>query len=289
MDALVSSARRKGSAVVVGLDPDPRHLPPEILERVRVREISEAGAVREFCLGVLEAVEPEAAAIKLQLAYFERLGPEGMEVYADVLGAARALGLPTIADAKRGDIGPVAAAYAEAHLSIYGATSITVNPYMGADAVEPFLEEARRLERGGGAFVLVATSTPSAQDFQSSSTPPLYEVAARLVKELGEAGASGYADAGAVVGATRPEIGGRVRALLPSTLFLAPGYGAQKGDASGVRALLDPNGAGVLVNSSRGILRAFEEPEETSGDYKSAARNAARGMREDLAAAGVRA
>ena len=289
MDALVSSARRKESAVVVGLDPDPRHLPPEILERVREREITEAEAVLEFCLGVLEAVEPEAAAIKLQLAYFERLGPEGMGVYADLLGAAGALGLPTIADAKRGDIGPVAAAYAEAHLSFYGATSITVNPYMGADAVEPFLEEARRLGRGGGVFVLVATSNPSAEAFQSSSAPPLYEVAARLVKELGEVGASGYADVGAVVGATRPEIGGRVRELLPRTLFLAPGYGAQKGDALGVRALLDSSGAGVLVNSSRGILRAFEDLDEISGDYKRAARDAARRMREDLAAAGIRA
>lgn len=91
------------------------------------------------------------------------------------------------------------------------------------------------------------------------------------------------------MGATRPEIGGRVRKLLPRTLFLAPGYGAQKGDPSGVRALLDSNGVGVLVNSSRDILRAFEDPQETSGDYKSAAREAARRMREDLAAAGVRA
>ena len=289
MDALVSSAHRKGSAVVVGLDPDPRHLPPEILGRVREREITEAGAVREFCLGVLEAVEPEAAAVKLQLAYFERLGPEGMRVYADLLGTAGALDLPTIADAKRGDIRPVAAAYAEAHLSVYGATSITANPYMGVDAVEPFLEEARRLGCGGGVFVLVATSNPPAKAFQSLSAPPLYEAAARLVKELGEAGASGYPDVGAVVGATRPEIGGRVRKLLPRTLFLAPGYGAQKGDPSGVRALLDSNGVGVLVNSSRDILRAFEDPQETSGDYKSAAREAARRMREDLAAAGVRA
>ncbi len=289
MDALVSSARRKGSAVVVGLDPDPRHLPPEILRRAREREITEVEAVREFCLGVLEAVELEVAAVKLQLAYFERLGPEGMGVYADLIETAGALGLPTIADAKRGDIRPVAAAYAEAHLSVYGATSITVNPYMGMDAVGPFLDEARRLGYGRGVFVLVATSNPSAQDFQSSSAPPLYEVAAQLVKELGEAGASGYPDVGAVVGATRPEIGRRVRELLPRTLVLAPGYGAQKGDTSGVRALLDSNGAGVLVNSSRGILRAFEESERVGGDYKSAARDAAGRMREDLAAAGVRA
>lgn len=285
MDALVSSARRKRSVVVVGLDPDPHHLPPGILERAS----TEAEAVREFSLGILEAIEPEAAAVKLQSAYFERLGPEGARVYADLLGAANALGLPTIADTKRGDIGPVAAAYAEAHLSVYGATSVTVNPYMGADAVAPFLHEARSLGRGGGVFVLVVTSNPSAAAFQGSSAPPLYEAAARLVADLGEKGASGYPDAGAVVGATRPEAGRRVRRLLPGTLFLVPGYGAQKGDASGVRALLNGDRSGVLVNSSRDILRAFEEPDLKAGDYKSAARNAARRMREDLAAAEVRA
>jgi orotidine-5'-phosphate decarboxylase len=282
VDALVSSARRKGSAVVVGLDPDPRHLPPEILKRA----LTKVEAVRKFCMGILEAVEPEAAAIKLQSAYFERLGPEGAKVYADLLGAAAALGLPTIADVKRGDIGSVAVAYAEAYLSVYGATSVTVNPYMGADAITPFLDEVRAIGRGGGVFVLVATSNPSAAIFQDSSTPPLYEVAARLVADLGRAGTLGYPDIGAVVGATRPEVGRRVRQLLPHTLFLVPGYGAQKGDASGVRALLDADRAGVLVNSSRGILRAFEELD--GGDYKSAARDAAWRMREGLVAAGVR-
>jgi orotidine-5'-phosphate decarboxylase len=289
VDAFVSSARRKGSAVVVGLDPDPCHLPPEFLERVRERALTEAGAVREFCLGILEAVESEAAAVKLQLAYFERLGPEGMEVYADLIGASRALGIPTIADAKRGDVGHVATAYAEAHLSVYSATGVTVNPYMGADAVEPFLDEARRLDRGGGVFVLVATSNPSAPDVQDSSTPSLYETASMLVASLGKAGEAGYLDAGAVVGATRPEVGRRVRELLPEALFLAPGYGAQKGDAVGVKALLDARGAGVLVNSSRGILRAFEGRGSSGGDYKSDARDAARRMREDLEATGVRA
>jgi orotidine-5'-phosphate decarboxylase len=290
VEALVYSARRKESAVVVGLDPDPLHLPPGIEERVRERGLPEAAAVREFCLGVLEAVESEAAAVKLQSAYFERLGPEGMEVYATLIQAASDLGLPTIADVKRGDIGPVAAAYAEAHLSAYGATSVTVNPYMGADAVGPFLEEARRLGRGGGAFVLVATSNPSATQLQGSSAPPLYEAAAGLVADLGETGSSGYLDAGAVVGATRPEVGRRVRELLPNALFLAPGYGAQKGGASGVRALLDAGGAGVLVNSSRGILRAFEslDPASSGSDYRSAARDAAQRMREDLTTTGVR-
>ncbi|HVF01517.1 MAG TPA: orotidine-5'-phosphate decarboxylase [Rubrobacteraceae bacterium] len=281
MHSLVSSARRKESAVVVGLDPDPRYLPPQVSKNAS----TEAGAVREFCLGILEAVEPEAAAVKLQSAYFERLGPEGTAVYADLISAAHDLGLPTIADVKRGDIVPVAAAYAEAHLRVYGATSVTVNPYMGVDAVAPFLDEARRLG-DRGVFVLVATSNPSAPDLQNSTAPPLYEAAARLVSSLGEVGASGYTDTGAVVGATRPEVGLRVRELLPGALFLAPGYGAQKGDASGVRALLDVSGAGVLVNSSRGILRAFEAP--GGGDYRSAARDAARRMREDLKSVGPR-
>lgn len=280
MDALVFSARRKGSAAVVGLDPDPRHLPPEVL----ARGLSEPEAVREFCLGILEATAPEAAAVKLQSAYFERLGPAGAALYGELLAAARDLDLPTIADVKRGDIGPVAAAYAEAHLSAYGATCVTVNPYMGADAVQPFLDEARRLGEGGGAFVLVATSNPSAGDLQDASEPALHELAARLVAALGRAGESGYADAGAVVGATRPEVGHEVRRLMPETLFLAPGYGAQRGDAEGVKALLDPRGAGVLVNSSRGILRAFQG---TGAGYKDAARAAARRMREELARAGV--
>ena len=282
MDALVESARRKGSAVVVGLDPDFSHLPPGIL----TLDLPPCLAARELCLGVLEATAPYAAAVKLQSAYFEKLGPEGAAVYAEVLRAAGTLGLPTIADVKRGDVGPVAAAYAEAHLSVYGATSVTVNPYMGEDAVSPFLDEARKLGRGGGAFVLVATSNPSAAGIQASSQPPLYEAAARLVEGLGRTGPSGYRDAGAVVGATRPALGRRVRQLLPRALFLSPGYGAQSGDAAGVRALLDERGAGVLVNSSRGIIRAFEGDSEK--DYKAAAKEAARRMRDDLAGAGVR-
>lgn len=274
------SARRRGSAVVVGLDPDPARLPLEMRET----GTPEARVVLEFCRGILEAVEPEVAAVKLQSAYFERLGPPGMEVYASVIEAARELDLPVIADVKRGDIGPVAAAYAEAHLAVYGASCVTVNPYMGADAVLPFLEEVRRLGRGGGVFVLVATSNPSAKALQSSGEPPLFEAAAGLVSELGR-GSGGYPDAGAVVGATRPEVGRRVRELLPRTFFLVPGYGAQGGGSAGIRSLLDAAGRGVLVNSSRGIIYAHET---VGGDYRSAAREAAREMKGELSAAGVR-
>ncbi len=281
MLALVESARRKESVVVAGLDPYPDRLPGE----VRALRLAEERAAYEFCRGILEAVEPEVAAVKLQAAYFERLGPAGMRVYADLIEDAARLGLPVIADVKRGDIGPVAVAYAEAHLSVYGATCVTVNPYMGADAVLPFLEVSRREDRGGGVFALVATSNPSAGSFQDVTDPPLYEVAARLVAELGRIEEGGYADLGAVVGVTRPEIGGRVRELLPQALFLSPGYGAQGGGASGVRSLLDRTGGRVLVNSSRGLLYAYEN---SVLGYREAAREAARDARKELAAIGAR-
>ncbi len=280
MQALVDAAREKNSALVVGLDPVPGRLPPGLREGGEEHE-----AVRGFCRGILEAVLPYAAAVKLQLAYFERLGPEGMRVYGELVREATGAGLPVIADAKRGDIAATAAAYAEAHLRLYGAHCITVNPYMGADAVLPFLEEARRLGRGGGVFVLVATSNPSAEAFQEASEPPASELAARLVADLGEVRGGGYPDAGAVVGVTRPEAGRRVRRLLPQALFLAPGFGAQGGGVSGVRALLDGSGGGVLVASSRAILYAFEE---RGGDYRDAAATAAREARDRLRAAGVR-
>ena len=277
MRSLIDSSRRKNSVLVAGLDPVPWRFPEEL------RALPEAESARRFCTGILEAVEPYAAAIKLQAAFFERLGPAGMEVYGDLIQAATDLALPVIADVKRGDIGPVAAAYAEAHLGAYGATCLTVNPYMGEDAVLPFLEEARRQDRGGGVFVLVATSNPSASDLQLSTDPPLFELAARLVAELGKP-QSDYPDAGAVVGVTRPEIGARVRELLPDALFLAPGYGAQGGDAPGVRPLLDRRGGGVIVNSSRNILYAYET---STADYREAAREAARRTRDELRQAGA--
>lgn len=280
MQALVESGRRRRSVLVAGLDPAPGRMPEEIA----ARSLTEDRAVYEFCRGVLEAVSREVAAVKLQAAYFERLGPPGMRVYADLIRDAADLDLPVIADVKRGDIGPVAAAYAEAHLAVYGAACVTVNPYMGDDAVLPFLEEVRRTENGGGVFVLVATSNPSAPAFQEATAPPVYEVAAELVARMG-AGEGDYPDTGAVVGATRPEAGSRIRTLLPRTLFLAPGYGAQGGDASGVRALLDRRSGGVLVNSSRGILYAYENSGE---GYREAARSAARRARDELRALGAR-
>ena len=279
MQALVDSARRKESTLVVGLDPSPGRLPAEITNL----GLPEHLAAYEFCKGIMETVESEVAAVKLQSAYFERLGPPGARAYADLIKDATDLGLPTIADAKRGDIGPVAGAYAEAHLMKYGATCVTVNPYMGRDTLAPFLEEVRRLGRGGGIFALVATSNPSAAEVQNVTEPPLYEISAKLVRDLGEE-AGEYPDIGAVVGMTRPKIGRRVREILPEELFLSPGYGAQGGGVSGVKSLLDEKGGGVLVNSSRGILYAYEE---SRTNYRDAARRAAREAKRELQSIGA--
>jgi len=276
MQALVDASRRKESVLVAGLDPVPSRFPEEL------QALPEDEATRKFCLGILEAVEPYVAAVKLQAAFFERLGPVGMGIYGDLIGAATDLGLPTVADVKRGDIGPVAAAYAEAHLGVYGATCVTVNPYMGEDAVLPFLDEARK--QGGGVFVLVATSNPSSREVQEPTDPPLFEIIAGLVVRLGRF-AGDYPDAGAVVGATRPRIGSRVRELMPEALFLSPGYGAQGGGASGVRPLLDRRSGGVLVNSSRSILYAYER---SASGYKEAARDAASKAQQELRLSGAR-
>jgi orotidine-5'-phosphate decarboxylase len=277
MQALVEAARSKDSVLVAGIDPVPSRFPEEL------RTLPEAPSTLQFCTGIIEAVEPYAAAVKLQAAFFERLGPAGMEIYRDLIAASEELALPVIADVKRGDIGPVATAYAEAHLGVYGATCVTVNPYMGEDAVLPFLEEARRQDKSGGVFILVATSNASSEDLQQSTAPPLFELAAGLVEELGKSNGD-YPDAGAVVGVTRPEVGARVRELLPDALFLSPGYGAQGGDASGLRPLLDRHGRGVLVNSSRSILYAYET---STADYKTAAREAAHRTRDELRLAGA--
>src|ERR671920_858803 len=153
----------------------------------------------------------------------------------------------------------------------YDATCVTVTPYRGKDAVLPSLEEPRRRGQEGGVFVLLATSNPSSHQIQEITTPPLFEVIAAMVAELGRP-AGDYPDAGAVVGATRPEVGSRARELLPEALFLSPGFGTQGGDAAGVRPLLDRHCGGVLVNSSRSILYAYEH---TASDYKEAAREAA--------------
>lgn len=220
----------RGSALCVGLDPAAGRLPPGI-------------SAEEFCLAAVEETADLAACVKPNLAFFERLGPEGLAAMVRIVAAARAKGIPVILDAKRGDVAESARAYAEAFLGgPFDCDALTVNPSLGLDTVAPFAERAR--STGKGIFLLLRTSNPGAALFQDASEGPLVE-AIRAEPAFG-----------AVVGATDPGAGARLRRALPDTLFLVPGFGAQGGADLG--PFFADGGRGAVVNSSRGILYAGE-------------------------------
>jgi orotidine-5'-phosphate decarboxylase len=257
-DRLADSVRRKRTALCVGLDPRVESLPAAI----RQSHADPAAAVEAFCLRVLDLVAPYAAAVKPQSAFFELLGPAGFAVQQRVLQKARELGLPTILDAKRGDIASTATAYADAAFGpdVWDADALTVNPYLGRDAVEPFLTAARH--DGRGIFVLVRTSNPGSGLFQDLDCDgrKLYEVVADEVRRWTQAniGECGFGDVGAVVGATHPPELRSQRERLPDVWLLVPGYGTQGGTAADARAALRADGLGALVNSSRGVTFPFD-------------------------------
>ena len=229
-----------------------------------------ADAVRAFCLTVLELVRPHCGVVKPQAAFFERLGPAGFTALADVQRTAREMGFVTILDAKRGDIASTAEAYAEAAFGpVWDADALTVNPYLGADAVEPFITAARKRQRG--LFVLVRTSNPGGGLFQNlvCDGRPVYRHVGEAVERWNAAGlgACGLGDVGAVVGATHPNELAELRAALPGVWFLVPGYGAQGGTAADVRAAYRADGLGAVVNSSRGVTFPFK-PDEAQWERK---------------------
>jgi orotidine-5'-phosphate decarboxylase len=252
-----------------------------------------AAAFQAFCCGVIDAVAPLVAAVKPQAAFFEQYGPAGMSALAVVIRHARSKGLLTVLDGKRNDIGTTAAAYADAYLgenSAWGADALTVNPYLGDDSIEPFVDRAQAT--GSGVFVLVKTSNPGGRAFQdyASAAGPLYRRVADHVEQLATASAGhcGYGVVGAVVGATFPEQLAELRAAMRHTWLLIPGYGAQGGSARDVASGFDPQGLGAVVNNSRGIIFAYErEPYRSrygSGGWQDAVVAATRDMIDQLAA-----
>lgn len=272
-------ARLKNPSVI-GLDPLPEYLPPEIAAKYP----DAAEAIFEFNKGIIDAIADIAPAVKPQSAFYERLGVPGAALLKKTIDYAAEAGLYVILDAKRGDIGSTAKAYADAYLVSDGYGKIdclTVNGYLGSDGVLPFLDAVKA--NGKAIFMLVKTSNPSSGEFQDKliGEKPLY----RLVGEAAESwGADsvdkdGYSACGAVVGATYPAQLAELRAALPHTFFLIPGYGAQGGGASDVAPGFDKNGGGAVVNSSRGILLAYKKH---GGDFRDAARAAAIEMKNDL-------
>ena len=249
-----------------------------------------AAAVAEHCALLIDAAGPACVAVKPQVACFERLGPPGWTALAGVAAHARAAGLLVLADAKRGDIDVTAAAYAQGLLTgldtpwgrvdPLGADAVTVNPYLGRDALDPFAAAAR--EAGAGLFVLVRTSNPGAADVEDAEMAAggaLWERVAKLVARLGDdldGGGGPLSAVGAVMGATAPEHLARARELMPRTPFLLPGIGAQGGRVEDLAPAFAPGPAGGLVTASRSIARAHES---SGGDPASAARAEAERLR----------
>jgi orotidine-5'-phosphate decarboxylase len=292
-DRLAAACRAKGNSVCVGLDPRWESLPDEICQRHGAESLAAvARAYEEFCSRIIDVVAPLLAVVKPQSAFFESCGPSGMQALQRILAKARQRGLITILDGKRNDIASTASAYADAGLGgmkienrgskienrhggnpsaihepqssilhpVWDADALTVNPYLGRDAIEPFLESARRSSRG--VFVLVRTSNPGAGQFQDLMCDgrPVYVHVGEAVGKWSRENLSncGLGDVGAVIGATYPAELQNLRKLLPQVPFLIPGFGAQGGAAADVKVAFREDGLGAIINSSRGIISSFQ-------------------------------
>lgn len=286
-DRLDAATARLKNPCLIGLDPHLELLPEEfaIARDPAATRAERAHAVEEFLLGIVELAAGRVPAVKPQSAFFERLGADGAAVWERVVAEARRAGLIVIGDVKRSDIASTARAYGQAFLEDAGESrcdAITVNPYLGADSIEPLVETCR--SAGAGLYILVRTSNPGSGIFQEHGDPPLTHVVADEVEKWGVAlrGEGGLSSIGAVVGATHPQELVDLRERMPHTPLLVPGYGAQGAGADEVRPAFLPGGRGALVNSSRGILYAWRKPENAGVDWKDASLGAIEAMVAEL-------
>jgi orotidine-5'-phosphate decarboxylase len=275
-DRLADAVERKRSQLVVGLDPQVDLLPVELRGDVHLGREHAAEAFGRFCRGVIDSVAPYVVAVKPQSAFFEELGADGVRALEDVCAYARQAGLLVILDAKRGDIGSTSRAYAAAFLESRGqdgplADALTVNPYLGRDAVEPMLAACKR--EGAGIFCVVKTSNAGSAEVQDAiltDGKPLWQHVARLVREWGEdiVGGRGLSSVGAVIGATHPRAVGEARRLLPQSILLLPGVGAQGATPADVARAFTSGPASALVTVSRALIYAFRVD---GGEWRAAA------------------
>lgn len=268
LEKLLTAERQRQSLLCVGLDPEPERFPE------RLRHLPVEKAIVDFCRAIIESTLPYVSVYKPNLAFFEVLGPAGMLALQEVVRAIPG-DIPVIADAKRGDIGSTARNYARAMFETYGFDAMTVNPYLGYDAVEPFLTYREK-----GVLLLCRTSNPGARDFQDllvqeqgEAPGPLYEAVARRVRTWNKAG-----NCCLVVGATYPEELRVVREICPDLPILIPGIGAQGGDLEAIVPLaVDAYGERAIISASRSVLYAAADE-----DYAVAAANEARALRDKI-------
>ena len=297
---LISKIQKTQAPVVVGLDPMLSYIPGHLLKEAFARygETLEgaAEAVWRFNKEIVDAVYDLVPAVKPQIAMYEQFGIEGLKAYKRTVDYCHAKDLVVIGDVKRGDIGSTSAAYAAAHLgkvrigekeyAPFDEDFATVNPYLGTDGIKPFTDVCRQYQKG--IFILVKTSNPSSGEFQDRLIDgrPLYEHVGEQVARWGETCmGETYSYVGAVVGATYPEMGKTLRAIMPKAFILVPGYGAQGGTGKDLVPFFNKDGLGAIVNSSRGIIAAYkQEAYAAYGEehFAEASRAAAQAMIADI-------
>lgn len=301
LDRLIAGIEKTQNPTVAGLDPKLEYIPAGIREAA-FREHGTnlegaAAALLAFNKGLIDALCDIVPAVKPQAAYYEMYGWAGMRALSDTIAYARSKGMFVITDGKRNDIGSTMEAYAAAHLgttvvdgravTAFGADALTVNGYLGSDGIVPLIKVCQQMD--GGMFVLVKTSNPSSGELQNQHLEggePIYRRMGAMCEQWGEKlpGKYGYSGVGAVVGATYPAQLTELRKALPHTFFLVPGYGAQGGGAADVTGAFDTNGIGGIINSSRGIMCAWQKEGCAEEDYAAAARREALRMKEDILA-----
>lgn len=300
INKLVAEIQKKDAPVVVGLDPMlgyvPEHLTKKAFEEFGETLEGAAEAIWQYNKGIVDAVYDLIPAVKPQIAMYEQFGIPGMIAFKKTVDYCKEKGLVVIGDIKRGDIGSTSTAYAVGHLGkvavgskqYYGFDEdfVTVNPYLGSDGVNPFIDVCK--EEKKGIFVLVKTSNPSSGEFQDRLIDgrPLYELVGEKVAEWGsQCMGDDYSYVGCVVGATYPEMGKILRKIMPKTYILVPGYGAQGGKASDLAPYFNKDGLGAIVNSSRGIICAYKQDKYAkfgAGNYAEASRQAVIDMIRDI-------
>lgn len=300
---LIDNIVSKDAPIVVGLDPTlkfvPEYIKNDCFEKYGETLEGAAEAIWQFNKAIIDATYDLIPAVKPQIAMYEQFGVPGLVSFKKTVDYCKEKGLIVIGDIKRGDIGSTSTAYAIGHLGTVSVGSktyapfdedmATVNPYLGTDGVKPFVDVCK--ENDKGIFVLVKTSNPSSGEFQDRiiDGKPLYEHVTDKVNEWGESTAEGdYTNVGAVVGATYPEQGRILREKMPKAYILVPGYGAQGGKGADLVHFFNKDGLGAIINSSRGIIAAYQNEKYASfgeKNFADASRQAVIDMKEDIKSA----
>ena len=300
INKLVEKIKKTHAPIVVGLDPMLNYI-PEHIQKKAFGEYGEtlegaAEAIWQFNKGIVDHVCDLIPAVKPQIAMYEQFGIPGLQAFQKTVDYCHEKDLVVIGDVKRGDIGSTSAAYAAGHIGTvkvgskcyhpFGEDFVTVNPYLGSDGVKPFIDVCR--EEKKGLFILVKTSNPSSGEFQDKLIDgvPLYELVGEKVAQWGnDCMGESYSYIGAVVGATYPEMGKKLRSIMPKSFILVPGYGAQGGKGADLVHFFNKDGLGAIVNSSRGIIAAYKQEEYAkfgSQNYAEASRAAVTAMAKDI-------